>query len=83
MRSATRLRSPATRPTRHSAARRTAWPPSSTTQDRKKFGSSHSSGLVQAVFLDGHVRGMRPDIAVAVLKALSTIGGGEIVPDDE
>jgi hypothetical protein len=29
------------------------------------------------------VRGLRPDIAVAVLKALSTIGGGEIVPDDE
>ena len=51
--------------------------------DRSKFGSSHSGGLVQAVFLDGHVRGLRPDIAVAVLKALSTIGGGEIVPDDE
>ena len=51
--------------------------------DRTKFGSSHSGGLVQAVFLDGHVRGLRPDIAVAVLKALSTIGGGEIVPDDE
>ena len=37
--------------------------------NRDKFGSSHSSGLVQAVFLDGHVRGLRPDIAVAVLKA--------------
>ena len=52
-------------------------------EDRKKFGSSHSSGLVQAVFLDGHVRGIRPDIAVAVLKALSTIGGGEIIPDGD
>jgi len=52
-------------------------------QDRSKFGSAHASGLVQAVFLDGHVRGLRPDIAVAVLKALSTIGGGEIVPDDD
>jgi prepilin-type N-terminal cleavage/methylation domain-containing protein/prepilin-type processing-associated H-X9-DG protein len=51
--------------------------------DRTKFGSSHSSGLVQAVFLDGHVRGLRPDIALAVIKALSTIGGGEVVPDDE
>jgi prepilin-type N-terminal cleavage/methylation domain-containing protein/prepilin-type processing-associated H-X9-DG protein len=51
--------------------------------DRNKFGSSHSSGLVQAVFLDGHVRGLRPDVAIAVLKAISTIGGGEIVPSDE
>lgn len=50
--------------------------------DHNKFGSSHSGGLVQFVFLDGHVRGLRPDIAIAVLKALSTIGGGEIVPDD-
>ena len=49
---------------------------------REKFGSSHAGGLVQCVFLDGHVRGLRPDIAVAVLKALSTIGGGEVVPDD-
>ena len=51
--------------------------------DRNKFGSVHTSGLVQCVFLDGHVHGLRPDIAVAVLKALSTIGGGEVVPDDE
>jgi prepilin-type N-terminal cleavage/methylation domain-containing protein/prepilin-type processing-associated H-X9-DG protein len=51
--------------------------------DKYKFGSSHSNGIVNAVFLDGHVRGLQPDIAVAVLKALSTIGGGEIVPDDE
>ena len=49
----------------------------------EKFGSSHSSGLVQAVFLDGHVRGIRPDIAIPVLKALSTIGGGEIIPDGD
>jgi len=50
---------------------------------REKFGSSHSSGLVQAVFLDGHVRGLRPDIAIVVLKAMSTIGGGEITPDED
>lgn len=47
----------------------------------RKFGSSHSGGIVQAVFCDGHVSGLRPDIAVAVFKALSTIGGDEIVPD--
>jgi prepilin-type N-terminal cleavage/methylation domain-containing protein/prepilin-type processing-associated H-X9-DG protein len=52
-------------------------------KDRTKFGSSHSGGVVQAVFLDGHVRGLKPDIALAVLKALSTIGGGEIVPDED
>jgi prepilin-type N-terminal cleavage/methylation domain-containing protein/prepilin-type processing-associated H-X9-DG protein len=48
-----------------------------------KFGSAHVGSLVQFVFLDGHVRGMNPDVAIAVLKALSTIGGGEIVPDDD
>ena len=51
--------------------------------DRTKFGSSHSSGVVQCVFLDGHVRALHPDIEAAVLKALSTIGGGETVPNDE
>lgn len=50
--------------------------------DREKFGSSHSGGLVQCVFLDGHVHGLHPDMAVAVLKALCTIGGGEVVQDD-
>jgi hypothetical protein len=35
------------------------------------------------VFLDGHVRGLRPDIALAVLKAFSTISGGEVVPDTD
>jgi prepilin-type N-terminal cleavage/methylation domain-containing protein/prepilin-type processing-associated H-X9-DG protein len=49
----------------------------------EKFGSSHSGGIVQAVFLDGHVRGLRPEIALAVLQAISTIGGNEIVPDEE
>jgi prepilin-type N-terminal cleavage/methylation domain-containing protein len=49
-------------------------------ESREKFGSSHAS-LVQAVFLDGHVRGLRTDIAIAVLKAMSTIGGGELTPD--
>jgi len=48
-----------------------------------KFGSSHSGSLVQAVFLDGHVRGLRPDIAVVVLKAMSTIGGDELVLDED
>jgi prepilin-type N-terminal cleavage/methylation domain-containing protein/prepilin-type processing-associated H-X9-DG protein len=50
---------------------------------REKFGSSHSSGVVQCVFLDGHVAGLHRDMEVDVLKALSTIGGGETVPDNE
>ncbi len=48
---------------------------------KEKFGSSHSSGIVQAVFLDGHVRGLTPEVAIAVLKAMSTIGGDEMTPD--
>jgi hypothetical protein len=50
--------------------------------DKEKFGSSHSSGTVECVFLDGHVAGLHPDMNVDVLKALSTIGGGEVVPSD-
>jgi prepilin-type N-terminal cleavage/methylation domain-containing protein/prepilin-type processing-associated H-X9-DG protein len=49
----------------------------------EKFGSSHSGGIVQTVFLDGHVRGLRPEVALVVLQAMSTIGGGELVPDEE
>jgi prepilin-type processing-associated H-X9-DG protein len=51
--------------------------------DRSKFGSSHSGAVVQTVFLDGHVASLRPEVAIEVLKALSTIGGGEIAPDSE
>ncbi len=49
--------------------------------DKTKFGSAHSGGIVQFVFLDGHVSGLRADMAIAVLKALSTIGAGDVVPD--
>ncbi len=52
-------------------------------EDRTKFGSSHTGNLVQFVFLDGHVRGLRPDVALTVLKALSTIGGNEVIPDGD
>jgi prepilin-type N-terminal cleavage/methylation domain-containing protein/prepilin-type processing-associated H-X9-DG protein len=51
--------------------------------DKEKFGSSHSSGAVQCVFLDGHVAGLHAGMSLDVLKALSTIGGGEVVPNDE
>jgi prepilin-type N-terminal cleavage/methylation domain-containing protein/prepilin-type processing-associated H-X9-DG protein len=51
--------------------------------DKEKFGSSHSSGAVQCVFLDGHVAGLNRDMEVNVLKALSTIGGGETVTDNQ
>jgi prepilin-type N-terminal cleavage/methylation domain-containing protein/prepilin-type processing-associated H-X9-DG protein len=42
------------------------------------FGSLHS-GVVQFVFLDGHVDAISNDIDVNSLKAMSTIGGGEVV----
>jgi prepilin-type N-terminal cleavage/methylation domain-containing protein len=50
--------------------------------DKSKFGSPHP-GMVQSIFLDCHVRGLRSDIDTAVLQALSTIGGGEMVADSE
>ena len=42
------------------------------------FGSLHS-GVVQFVYLDGHVDALATDIDVSVLMALSSIGGGEVV----
>ncbi|HEX5470889.1 MAG TPA: DUF1559 domain-containing protein [Lacipirellulaceae bacterium] len=48
----------------------------------QKFGSSHAGGIVQFVYCDGHVNALRADIALEVLKALSTIGGGEVTPND-
>jgi prepilin-type N-terminal cleavage/methylation domain-containing protein/prepilin-type processing-associated H-X9-DG protein len=42
------------------------------------FGSLHS-GVVQFVYLDGHVDSLGTDIDVKPLMALSTIGGGEVV----
>jgi prepilin-type processing-associated H-X9-DG protein len=49
---------------------------------REKFGSSHASGTVQFVFLDGHVAGLHSGMEVAVLEALSTIGGGEVTTNE-
>jgi hypothetical protein len=49
--------------------------------DQAKIGSAHASGVVQCVFRDGHVSGLQSDTAIDALKGLSTIGGGEIVPE--
>jgi prepilin-type processing-associated H-X9-DG protein len=48
--------------------------------DRTKFGSEHPN-VVQFVFLDGHVDALEKDISTDTLKALSTIGGDEVVPE--
>jgi prepilin-type N-terminal cleavage/methylation domain-containing protein/prepilin-type processing-associated H-X9-DG protein len=48
--------------------------------DNEKFGGPHT-GVVQFVFLDGHVSAIQDGIDLSALKALSTIGGGEIVRD--
>jgi len=53
-----------------------------TDTDREKFGSSHSSGIVECVYCDGHVSGLHPDMEVDVLKAMCTIGGGEVAPSE-
>jgi prepilin-type processing-associated H-X9-DG protein len=39
--------------------------------------TSHHSGLVNALFVDGHVRKIRADVSRETLKALLTINGGE------
>lgn len=44
------------------------------------FGSEHSN-VVQFVFMDGHAEPLALTIDVEVLKALSTIGGGEVVAE--
>jgi prepilin-type N-terminal cleavage/methylation domain-containing protein/prepilin-type processing-associated H-X9-DG protein len=42
------------------------------------FGSAHA-GVVQFVFLDGHVEAISNDIDDATLFGMSTVGGGEVV----
>jgi hypothetical protein len=44
----------------------------------EKFGSEHA-GIVQFVFLDGHVSSMNTDINVVTLQRLSTIADGNVV----
>ena len=44
---------------------------------RDKFGGPHP-GITLFTYLDGHVDALSNDIAVATLKALSTIAGGEV-----
>jgi prepilin-type N-terminal cleavage/methylation domain-containing protein len=51
--------------------------------DKEKFGGNHSAGVVQFVYLDGHVGGLHPGMSIDVLKALSTIGGGEVASEGD
>jgi prepilin-type N-terminal cleavage/methylation domain-containing protein/prepilin-type processing-associated H-X9-DG protein len=46
--------------------------------ERHCFGSAHS-GVVQFVFLDGHVGALATDISIDALVGMSTVGGGEVV----
>jgi prepilin-type processing-associated H-X9-DG protein len=43
-----------------------------------RFGSA-PSGIVQFVFLDGHVDALATDMAIPTLMGLSTIGGSEVL----
>lgn len=49
-------------------------------EGRYKFGSLHS-GIVQFAMLDGSVRPIASDVSLEMLKAMSTIGGGEVVAE--
>jgi prepilin-type N-terminal cleavage/methylation domain-containing protein/prepilin-type processing-associated H-X9-DG protein len=51
--------------------------------DKEKFGGNHSGGVIQFVYLDGHVAGLHAGISIDVLKALSTIGGGEVAAEGD
>ena len=48
--------------------------------DNRKFGGPHR-GVVQFVFLDGHVAAVSDSIELETLQSLSTIGGAEVVND--
>jgi prepilin-type processing-associated H-X9-DG protein len=45
------------------------------------WGSLHSNNLINFLFGDGHVRTVSPGIQLDIFQALSTIAGGEKVPD--
>jgi prepilin-type N-terminal cleavage/methylation domain-containing protein len=45
----------------------------------EKFGGPHP-GVTMFVFLDSHVEAIANDIEVPALEGLSTVGGGEVVP---
>src|SRR3954471_14402881 len=51
--------------------------------DKEKFGGNHSGGVIQFVYLDGHVAGLHTGISIDVLKALSTIGGSEVAAEGD
>lgn len=45
-----------------------------------KFGSEHA-GIVQFVFLDGHVKQLKTELEAKVLNLLGCIGDDEVIPD--
>ncbi|MBX3427618.1 MAG: DUF1559 domain-containing protein [Pirellulales bacterium] len=54
---------------------------SSADDDRVKFGSEHP-GIVQFVFLDGHVKTLQTSIEATVLNMLGAIGDDGLIPGD-
>ncbi|WP_428304320.1 DUF1559 domain-containing protein [Lacipirellula sp.] len=51
------------------------------TPARDVFGSEHN-GLMQCVFLDGHVRGIKNDVDLQTFNAVGTIAGDETFSED-
>ena len=50
---------------------------------RSYFGSLHLGDIVPFVYVDGSVHALRKSVDLAVYRALSTIGGDEIVDGDQ
>lgn len=47
-----------------------------------KFGSDHSGGICQFVFLDSHVQQISYSISASVLHALGVIADGQVIPEN-
>jgi prepilin-type N-terminal cleavage/methylation domain-containing protein len=45
------------------------------------WGSLHTAGMISFLFGDGHVRSINQSIDMNIFMALSTIAGGEFIPD--
>ena len=54
---------------------------SSNDKDRVKFGSEHP-GIVQFVYLDGHVKALEVSIEAPVLNMLGAVGDGDVLPPE-
>jgi prepilin-type processing-associated H-X9-DG protein len=55
--------------------------PSSANYCKYGWGSLHGGGAINFLFGDGSVRSITQDVDLGILGALSTIAGGEVIPE--